>query len=241
MDQALTAFREAADRENRHRRVRRRYSPTLQEQARAYWQQRRRHEGVLAIAAALGVSVTTLQRWTRGIAPRSRFRRVDVDHRVPSAVGPVPVVITMTAEGLRVEGPHGGHRRTPAHAPAMRWHGRWATVYTYVRPRPPRLVSSLKMGDSSSQEELMDEAVLRFRQTANHENRHRAGQRTLIPVPSDSVTALHLRQHAQRRVSADESRMLLDDALVLRDRLIDSTQGSRVVQQFVSQQVGGVE
>jgi transposase-like protein len=104
MDQALTAFREAADRENRHRRVRRRYSPTLQQQAVEYWQQRRRHEGVRAIAAAMGVSVTTLQRWTRGIAARSRFRRVAVRHLAPAAVGPVPVVITMTADGPRVEG-----------------------------------------------------------------------------------------------------------------------------------------
>jgi hypothetical protein len=104
MDQALTAFREAADRENRHRRVRRRYSPTLQQQALEYWEQRRRHESVRAIATGLGVSVTTRQRWTHGIATRSRFRRVEVRHPVPSAVGPVPVVITMTGDGPRVEG-----------------------------------------------------------------------------------------------------------------------------------------
>jgi hypothetical protein len=104
MDEALTAFREAADRENRHRRVRRRFSPTLQQQALEYWRQRRRHEGVGAIAAGLGVSVTTLQRWTRRMAGRSRFRRVAVRHAVPSAVGAVPVVITLTAEGPRVEG-----------------------------------------------------------------------------------------------------------------------------------------
>jgi hypothetical protein len=69
-----------------------------------YWQQRRRHEGVRAIAAALGVSMTTLQRWTRGTAARSRFRRVEVRHPVPAAVDPVPVVLTMTADGPRVEG-----------------------------------------------------------------------------------------------------------------------------------------
>jgi hypothetical protein len=89
MDQALTAFREAADRENRHRRVRRRYSPTLQQQALEYWQQRRRLEGVRAIAARLGVSVTTLQRWTRGLPGRSRFRRVAVRHPAPSEAGTV--------------------------------------------------------------------------------------------------------------------------------------------------------
>jgi len=75
MDQSLTAFHEAAEHENLHRRVRRRYSSTLRQQAVEYWQHRRRHEGGRAIAAALGVSVTTLQRWTRVIAARSRFRR----------------------------------------------------------------------------------------------------------------------------------------------------------------------
>jgi hypothetical protein len=39
MDQALTAFREAADRENLHRRERRRYSSTLRHQAVEYWQE----------------------------------------------------------------------------------------------------------------------------------------------------------------------------------------------------------
>jgi len=47
---------------------RRRYSSTLRQQAVEYWQHQRGHEGVRAIAAALGVSVTTLQRWTRGVA-----------------------------------------------------------------------------------------------------------------------------------------------------------------------------
>ena len=104
MDQALTAFREAADRENLHRRVRRRYSSTLRQHAVEYWQQRRRHEGVRAIAAALGVSVTTLQRWTRGSTARRRFRQVEVRHPVTDAVGAVPVVLTVTAAGPRVEG-----------------------------------------------------------------------------------------------------------------------------------------
>jgi len=104
MDQALTTFRAAADRENLHRRVRRRYSATLRQQAVEYWQQRRHHEGVRAIAAALGMSVTTLQRWTRGSAARPRFRRVEVRPPVTAAGGPMPMVITLTADGPRVEG-----------------------------------------------------------------------------------------------------------------------------------------
>jgi len=70
MDDGLSRFREAADRENAERPVRRRYSPTLQREAVAYWQHRRGQEGMRAVAAALGVSMTTLQRWTRGAAPR---------------------------------------------------------------------------------------------------------------------------------------------------------------------------
>ena len=104
MDQALTAFREAADRENLHRRLRRRYSSTLRQQAVEYRQQRRGHEGGRAIAAALGVSVTTLQRWMRAVAARSRFRRVEIRPPVTAAVGAVPIVITITADGPRVEG-----------------------------------------------------------------------------------------------------------------------------------------
>ena len=65
MDDGLSRFREAADRENAERPVRRRYSPTLQREAVAYWQHRRGQEGMRAVAA-LGVSMTTLQRWTRG-------------------------------------------------------------------------------------------------------------------------------------------------------------------------------
>jgi transposase-like protein len=104
MDQALTAFRDAADRETLHRRWRRRYSSTLRQQAIEYWQHRRGHESVRAIAAALGVSVTTLQRWTRGIAARARFRRVEIRPPVTAAVGAVSVVITITADGPRVDG-----------------------------------------------------------------------------------------------------------------------------------------
>jgi transposase-like protein len=104
MDQALTAFREAADRENLHRRVRRRYSSSLRQQAVEYWQQRRRHESVRAIAAALSLSVTTLQRWTRVRTARRRFRPIEVREPVPAASRAMPVVITITANGPRVDG-----------------------------------------------------------------------------------------------------------------------------------------
>ena len=54
------------------------------------------------IAASLGVSVTTLQRWTRTSAAARRFRRISV---VASPVAPVaPVAIQITASGPRVEG-----------------------------------------------------------------------------------------------------------------------------------------
>jgi transposase-like protein len=103
MDEALTAFHEAADHENRHRPQRRRYSPPLRQQALTYWQQRRAHEGVPTIAAALGISSSTLQRWTRGARVRPRFRRVAVG-AAERSVTAVPVVITMTDDGPRVEG-----------------------------------------------------------------------------------------------------------------------------------------
>jgi hypothetical protein len=46
MDDALMRFRRAADRENRGRPLRRRYSPGLQQQAVAYWHQQGRGQGV---------------------------------------------------------------------------------------------------------------------------------------------------------------------------------------------------
>jgi hypothetical protein len=52
MDDALLRFRQAADRENRRRPLRRRYSAEFQQQAVAYWQQRRVDEGVRTIAAS---------------------------------------------------------------------------------------------------------------------------------------------------------------------------------------------
>jgi transposase-like protein len=103
MDDSVIRFRQAADRENRRRPVRRRYSPELQQQAVAYWRQRRGDDGVRTIAASLGVSATTLQRWTRAAATRSRFRPVAViESAAPSHTA--PLVVRITAEGARVEG-----------------------------------------------------------------------------------------------------------------------------------------
>jgi hypothetical protein len=103
MDEALTAFREAADQENQRRPQRRRYSSCLQQQAVAYWQLRQAHEGVRAVATALGISVSTLPRWTRGEPARARFRRVAVDASA-GPPGAVAVVITITDRGPQIEG-----------------------------------------------------------------------------------------------------------------------------------------
>lgn len=104
MDQELIRFRQAAERENRRRRgQRRRYSPTLQQLAVDYWQSHRQHDGLRTIAAALGVAPWTLHRWTRLSAKQSRFRPIEVITREPM-VGAVPVVITITTDGPRVEG-----------------------------------------------------------------------------------------------------------------------------------------
>jgi transposase-like protein len=104
MDDPLIRFRQAADGENHRRPLRRRHSSELQQQAVAYWRQRRGQEGVRTIAAALGVSVSTLQRWARGGTRRPRFRPVAVVERTPAmATGPT-VVVQITAAGPRVEG-----------------------------------------------------------------------------------------------------------------------------------------
>jgi transposase-like protein len=104
MDHALTRFRQAADRENRRRPLRRRYSVELQQQAVEYWHERRDEEGVRTIAATLGVSVTTLRRWTRGSARRPQFRPVEIVHRAPAVETGPTVAIQITAAGPRVEG-----------------------------------------------------------------------------------------------------------------------------------------
>ena len=84
--------------------MRRRYTSELQHQAIAYWQQRRGDEGVRAIAASLGVSVTTLQRWTRGSARRPRFRPIEIIHPAPLVETDTTVAIQITAAGPRVDG-----------------------------------------------------------------------------------------------------------------------------------------
>jgi hypothetical protein len=106
MDQALVTFRQAAARENRGRRgLQRRYSPPLQQRAVEYWRQRRRAgDGVPAVAAALGVAPWSLHRWIH--APQTRVRFHPVQVMTPEPVRAAPgVVIRLTAEGARVEGP----------------------------------------------------------------------------------------------------------------------------------------
>ena len=80
MDQALVRFRKAAARENRGRRdIRRRYSPTLQQQAVHYWRARRAEgDGLRDVAVALGVAPWSLFRWTRQGQTRRRFHPVQV-------------------------------------------------------------------------------------------------------------------------------------------------------------------
>jgi transposase-like protein len=103
MDPAVTRFHEAATRENGQRPLRRRYSAALQQQAIAYWTRRRRQDGVRTIAAALGVSTSTLQRWARRATRRPRFQPVTVTKAPPAADGAL-VVIQITADGPRIEG-----------------------------------------------------------------------------------------------------------------------------------------
>jgi transposase-like protein len=102
MGDTLAQFLEAAELENRHRRARRRYSPELRQRAVEYWQQHRAHERFQTIAAALGVSPTTLQRWTRA-SRQPPFRRIEV---VPAAAraDATPIAVTLTAAGPRIEG-----------------------------------------------------------------------------------------------------------------------------------------
>jgi transposase-like protein len=104
MDQALVRFRQVAARENRGRRdVRRRYSPTLRQQAVAYWLTRRdQGERFRDVAAALGVAPWSLHRWTREGKGRAHFRPVAVA-AAPTPLAP-PLVVVMGAAGLRVEG-----------------------------------------------------------------------------------------------------------------------------------------
>lgn len=106
MDDALIRFRQAADRENRRRPVRRRYSSELQKRAVAYCEQRRGKEGVRTIAAALGVSVTSLQRWLRRSPQvrRPRFRSIEIIQPPPSPETGTSVAIQITVAGPRVEG-----------------------------------------------------------------------------------------------------------------------------------------
>jgi hypothetical protein len=95
MDEDVIRFRRAAARENAHRRgLRRRYSPTLQQQAVEYWQRRRHEDGLRTIAAAPGVAPWTLHRWTRASPDRPRFRPIEVIAPAP-AIDPVPMLLAV--------------------------------------------------------------------------------------------------------------------------------------------------
>lgn len=138
MDDALIQFREAAHRENRSRVRRRRYSRELQQQAVAYWGARRGADSVRTIATALGVSETTLQRWTLAMTRRPRFRPIDVRELSPAAIrhhagGPHDHDGRPACRG--VDRGDGG---TAADAVAMRWHGRRVSVYAYAEPTDMR-------------------------------------------------------------------------------------------------------
>ena len=102
MDETVAEFLQAANAENQHRRSRRRYSAGLRQRALAYWQRRKGEDGMRTIAAALGVSATTLQRWTRASRP-PRVRPIAV---VPTTAHTeaAPIVVVITAAGPRVEG-----------------------------------------------------------------------------------------------------------------------------------------
>lgn len=102
MDDTLAQFLQAAELENQHRRTRRRYSQELQQRAVEYWQQRKAHERLWTIAAALGVSPRTLQRWTR-VSRQPRFRRIDVTTAAARAEA-TSVAVVITAAGPRIEG-----------------------------------------------------------------------------------------------------------------------------------------
>lgn len=64
---------------------------------------RRGQDGVRTIAAALGVSTATLQRWTRRAERRPPFQRITVREAPPAADG-ASVVIQITADGPRIAG-----------------------------------------------------------------------------------------------------------------------------------------
>jgi transposase-like protein len=102
MDDTLAQFRQAADQENQHRRARRRYSAGLRQRAVEYCRQRTGADGLRTIAATLGVSVTTLQRWTRAAGPR-QLRPVTVVTAPRGAEAPA-VAVVITAAGPRIEG-----------------------------------------------------------------------------------------------------------------------------------------
>ena len=97
MDQAVVQFQKAAARENRDRgSVRRRYSSTLQQQAVEYCRERQRQgDGRRDVAAALGVALWSLYRWTRASEERARFHQVQIARPAVRSSGASAARITM--------------------------------------------------------------------------------------------------------------------------------------------------
>jgi hypothetical protein len=104
IDDALLRVRQAADRENRRLPERRRYSAETPATGCRVLAAAAGGAGVQTIAASLGVSVSTLQRWTRGSARGLRFRPIEIVHPAPSVETGTTVAIQITAAGPRVEG-----------------------------------------------------------------------------------------------------------------------------------------
>src|ERR1051325_3016410 len=96
---ALQRFRREVAQERGNRQgAERRYSATLRATAVAYWRTREAAgEGLQAVAKALGVAPMSLRRWAQ--EPAFRPVQVIADHRSEARV-----VVTITAEGVRVEG-----------------------------------------------------------------------------------------------------------------------------------------
>jgi hypothetical protein len=96
---AVQRFRRRVARELGDRqRTERRYSAGLRAAAVAYWRTREAAgDGLQAVASALGVAPMSLRRW----AQEPAFRPV---HMVPDEGTASRLIVTITADGVRVEG-----------------------------------------------------------------------------------------------------------------------------------------
>lgn len=99
MDETVQRFRRQVARELGERQgAERRYSAALRGTAVAYWRRRAvRGEGLRAVATALGIAPVSLRRWTQA-------DRVSPVRVVTDPVAAARVVVTITAEGVRVDG-----------------------------------------------------------------------------------------------------------------------------------------